>query len=99
MFSKTLKDTTNMFMMEGESAIGVNAKIVHIDFQPAFCDHISEDVIHESLECGWSIAEAKEHNHWFKQAKGSDESCFPLVQFLDVNVVILPLNVKFDEVV
>ena len=99
MFPETLKDIMCAFMMEGESAIGVDAKVIHIDLQPEFCNHISKDMIHESLECGWSITEAEEHNCWFKQAKGSDESCFPLVQFLDGNVVISPSNVEFGEVV
>ena len=52
MFPETLKDMTSVFMMEGESAIGVDAKVVHIDCQPMFCDYINEDMIHESLECG-----------------------------------------------
>ena len=63
-----------------------------------FGNHISEDVIHEGLESGWSIAKAKEHNHWFKQAKRGDEGYLPLVQFLDANVVVSPSNVKFGEV-
>ena len=66
MFPETLEDMMGVFMMEGESAVGVDAKVIHIDFQPVFSNHISEDMIHESLECGWSIVEAEEHNSWFK---------------------------------
>ena len=49
MFPETLEDMMGVFMMEGESAVGVDAKVIHIDFQPVFSNHISEDVIHESL--------------------------------------------------
>ena len=56
-------------------------------------------MIHESLESGWSIAKAEEHNRRFEQAKRGDEGYLPLVQFLDANVVVSPSNVKFGEVV
>ena len=56
-------------------------------------------MIHESLESGWSVVKAEEHNHRFKQAKRGDEGCLLLIQFLDVNVVVFPLNVEFGEVV
>ena len=55
-------------------------------------------MIHKGLESGWSVAKAKEHNCLFNQAKRGDEGCLPLVQFLDVNVVVSSLNVKFGEV-
>ena len=32
MFPKTLKDMTSAFMMKSEGAIGVDAKVVHINF-------------------------------------------------------------------
>ena len=32
MFPKMLKDTTSAFMMKGEGAIGVDAKVIHINF-------------------------------------------------------------------
>ena len=67
------------FMMEGEGAISVDAKVVHVDFQPAFGNHISKDVVHESLECGWSIAKAEEHDCGFEEAEGGDKSCLLLV--------------------
>ena len=84
--------------MEGEGAVRVNAKIVHIDFQPKFSDHVGKDVIHECLEGGWSVAETEEHDSGFKQVKGSDEGSFPLIRFLDANVVISPSYIEFGEV-
>lgn len=41
-----------------------------------------------------SVAETKEHNGWFEEAKWDDENGFSLVRLLDVNVVISPTNVK-----
>ena len=32
MFSEMLKDATSVFMMKGEGAIGVDAKVIHINF-------------------------------------------------------------------
>ena len=31
MFSEILKDMMSVFMMEGEGAIGVNAKVIHVN--------------------------------------------------------------------
>ena len=69
----------SVFMMEGEGAIGVDAKVIHVDFQPAFGNHISKDMVHESLECGWSVAKAKEHDCGFEEAEEGDKSCLSLV--------------------
>ena len=58
MFPEMLQDTSRTFMMEDKGTVGVNAKVVHIDLQPAF----GKDVIHKCLKGGWSIAETKEHD-------------------------------------
>ena len=76
----------------------MNAKIIHIDFKPSFSDHVREDMIHKGLECRRCIAKTKEHHCGFIKTKGSDEGCFPLIQFLDLNVVVSPLNVEFSEI-
>ena len=84
-------------MMKGKIPLGVNAKIIHIDLEPPFCDHVSKYMVHECLEGGWRITKAKEHNCGFEKAKGGDEGCLPLVRLADTNVVIPPSNVKFGE--
>ena len=55
-------------------------------------------MIHKSLECERSIAEAEEHDCGFIKTKECDECWCPLIQFLDLNVVISLVNVKFSEV-
>ena len=52
----------SLFMMEGEGAVSVDAKVVHVDLQPVFSDHIGKDVIHEGLEGRWGVAKAEEHD-------------------------------------
>ena len=62
MFPEMLQDISCTFMMEDKGTVGVNVKVIHIDLQPAFGDHIGEDVIHKCLKGGWSVAETEEHD-------------------------------------
>ena len=84
-------------MVEGKVVFGVDTNVVHINFQPFFCYHVGEDVVHKGLECRWCIAKLKEHHCWFEESKGSDKGGFPLVFFMNADVVIAPLDVKFCE--
>ena len=49
------------------------------------------------MEHGGSIAECEEHDGGFKESHGGNESSFPLILLLDVNVVISQMNVEFGE--
>ena len=84
-------------MMESNIIFGVDPKIVHVDFQPLLFQHVGEDVIHECLKCGGSIAESEEHDGGFKESHGGNESGFPLILLSDVNVVISPTDVELGE--
>ena len=53
-------------MMEREIIFSVDFHIIHVDFKPFFCDHVSANMIHECLESGGCVAEAEEHDGWFK---------------------------------
>ena len=77
---------------------GGNKEVIHVDDEPSFCDHVSERVIHESLECGRGVAKAKEHDSQFKESFVGDEGCLPLVAILDMDIVVSPTNVKLSEV-
>ena len=77
--------------------MGVDAKIVHVDFKPSFGDHVSKDVVHKRLERGWGIAEPEEHNCGFKESERGDERSLPLVRFPNSDVVVSPADVKFGE--
>ena len=54
-------------------------------------------MVHEHLECGWSIAEAKEHNGGFKESHWGNDGCFPLVLLSKMYVIIFPLYLEFCE--
>ena len=75
----------------------MDPQVVHVDLEPVFGDHVSEDMIHECLKSQRGITEAKEHYSGFKEAERSDECCFPLVFLPNANIVITPLNIKLRE--
>ena len=81
MFPESLENASGPFMVEGEVVLGMNAHIVHIDFEPFLCNHVCANVIHERLESGGCVREAKEHNHRFVKSQGGNEGHFPLVLF------------------
>ena len=74
-------------------------KVIHVDDELSFSDHVPEGIIHDSLERGRGVAETEEHNHRFKESSVCDESHLPLVAIFDMNIVVPPLNVKLGEVV
>ena len=76
-----------------------NKEIVHVDDKPSLSNHVSERVIHESLEYGGGIVKAKEHNGGFEESFVSDEGCLPLMAILDVDIIVSPMNVELCEVV
>ena len=55
-------------------------------------------MVHKGLEHRRYIAKPKEYYCGFIKTKGSDESCLPLIRFLDPNVVVSPLNVELSEI-
>ena len=54
-------------------------------------------MVHKCLECGWCIAEAKEHDGGFKESHGGDERRFPLVFLLDADVIVSPADIELGE--
>ena len=76
---------------------GEDKEVVHVDAEPSFCNHVSEGVIHELLECRWGVGESKEHHSWFKEAFMCDEGGLPLVAIFDANIVVPPADIKLGE--
>jgi len=72
-------------------------EVLHVDNKPFFGNHVSEGIIHESLKGGGGVGKSKEHDCGFKEAFVDDESCFPLVAVLDMNIVVSSMNIKFGE--
>ena len=73
-------------------------KVVHVDDEPSFSNHILEGVIHESLERSRRVAKAEEHDSGFKKSFVCDEGCFPLVAVFDADIVVSPTNIELSEV-
>ena len=84
-------------MMKFLVIFGMDAKVIHIDFQPFLFEHVSENMVHEHLECGGRITESEEHDSGFEESHGSDESGFPLVFFLNMDIIVSPMNIKLGE--
>ena len=87
----------SLLVMQFHIVFSMNPQVVHIDFEPFFCDHVSKDEVHECLECRWGITETKEHDSGFKEAKGGYECSSPLILFSDTNVVIAPLDIELGK--
>ena len=75
----------------------MDAKVIHIDLQPFFPEHVGEDMVHEHLECGGCVTESEEHDGGFEESHGSNESSFPLVFLSNADIVVSPANVKLGE--
>ena len=76
---------------------GEDKEVIHVDDKPSFCNHVSEGVVHELLECHWGVGESEEHHRWFKEAFMRDEGSLPLVAIFDVHIVVSPADVKLGE--
>ena len=75
----------------------VNQNVIHIYCDPAFFKFLGENGVHHGLEGGRGIGKAKEHYFWLKQALISNERCFPLVSFLDADIIVSPTDIHFRE--
>ena len=95
--SHALKDAAGSFSI-GFGVGGGNEEVVHIDDKPSLSDHVSEQVIHESLEYCGGVAEAKEHDSGLKKSFVGDEGYLPLVTIFDLDVVVSPMNIEFSKV-
>ena len=84
-------------MMECEVVFGMDAKVIHVNLEPSFGDHVCEDMIHECLKGWWSIAKTKEHDSGFVETKRSDEHCLPLILLFDMNIVVAPMDVELGK--
>ena len=57
-----------------------------------------KDRVHEGLESGGGIAEAKGHNKRFKEFKGAFEGSFPFIAFLNADVIVTPTDIKLCKI-
>ena len=60
-----LQDPFGAFFMK-DGIGGVDKKVIHVDDEPSFSNHVMEGVVHESLECSRGVGESEEHNCGFE---------------------------------
>ena len=77
--------------------VGVDKEVIHINNKPSFYNHVSERVGHELLKSRGGVGHSEEHDSGFINSTVGDEGCFPLVPFLDTNIVVSPSYVKLGE--
>ena len=75
----------------------MDQQVIHVDYQPALHNVISEEIVHEGLEHGWEVAHSEEHDVGFEQPKWGGKGGLPAVLWLDENIVIFPSYIKFGE--
>ena len=95
-FGHALENAFCAFLVEG-SVGGVDEKIIHVDNEPSFSNHIAEGVVHEPLEGCGGVGESEEHHGRFEESLMGDEGGFPLVSVFDSYIVISPPNIEFGE--
>ena len=77
---------------------GEDEEVIHVDNKPSLSDHISEGVIHESLECSGGVVKTEEHDCGFEEPLVGNESHLPPVSIFNVNIVVSPSNVELGKV-
>jgi hypothetical protein len=76
---------------------GEDKEVVHVDDEPSFSDHITEEIVHEVLEGCRGVGKSEEHYHGFKEALVGDQGGFPLVSVFDSDIVVSPMNIELGE--
>ena len=95
-FCHSLEDMTGSLCM-GFWVGGGNKEVVYVDDEPSFSNHVSEGVIHESLEHGGGVTETKEHDGGFEGSLMGDKGHLPLVTILDMDIVVSLTNVELGK--
>jgi hypothetical protein len=49
---------------------------------------VSEDINHHGLKDCWQVHQAKEHYHGLEQAFAGFKGGFPLIPFLDLDIIV-----------
>src|SRR6266702_3594557 len=60
-----------------------------------FEDDIVIDIVHHSLECCWGVSEAKVHDCGFKEPIACFEGHFVFISFMNTDIIVPPLDIKF----
>src|SRR6266436_7776894 len=76
---------------------GVDEDVIHVANSFIAIDKGAEDVIHHHLEGSQQVAQSKEHDKWLKESSVHGEGHFPLIPFLQSDIVEAPMEVQGGE--
>lgn len=71
--------------------------VVHVHNYLARVNKVLENSVHHGLEGCRGVHQTKEHDSWFVETMIGLECSFPLISFLDADVVVSPAEVNFGE--
>ena len=77
--------------------LGVDYSIVHVARENPSIYPRSKFRINHCLERCRGVCQTEEHDRWFKETFGCEESSFPFVTFLNSDVVVSPSDVELRE--
>jgi hypothetical protein len=67
------------------------------EYEDKLPEVLGEDVIHQMLECSWSVAQPEWHHQVFVVTKMSTEGRFGNISWIHPDLVISRTEVKFGE--
>ena len=72
--------------------------VIQVDTDYTLGDEILENDIHHGLEGGRAVSETEEHHQRFKESSVGAECGLPFITFLDVDIVVPPVDIELGEV-
>ena len=77
---------------------GEDEDIINVYAYDTAANEILENIIHLGLEGGWAVSHAIQHYQRFKEPSVTPKGHFSFVTFLDSDILVAPLDIKFGEV-
>src|SRR5882762_3176056 len=95
----TVKARQNLFHKHnvGFHSRSKDKDVVNIDDDASCPEDRVKQVVHDSLEGSWRVAEAKIHDLRYKTTKGSEECSTESILWHNANVIESPTNIKLGE--
>ena len=77
---------------------GEYQNVIHVDNHPSLVNLFLECLVHICLECHGGVAQSEEHDFWFEESEGRGEGRFPMVIWVNQDVVVSGADIHFGEV-
>jgi len=89
--AKAIQDASDVNLMLFQR-VREDEDIIKVDHYEDI-SHVSEDVVHEGLECSGSIGKSHWHDQELEGAVTRSEGCLPLMAHCDANIVVASMEV------